>query len=251
MSTPDPFATLARFYDPMMAHVDYGRWVRIARTLTGHLPPGFRHADVGCGTGILLEQLRAEGWQSIGVDISFSMLQQGRRAQTICGDMRALPLGPHFDLVTCLFDSVNFVLEEDGLRAAMAEFARVLLPGGLLYFDVVTERMVLKHFVGPEWSEEHDGFTTVWYTHYDRHKRVAHTHVRVGTGSASVISECMHPLPVLKSAIQAAGLQLLACFDVEDHRPPSGKSCRVDFVAVKPPHALPLAFTRDLAQQLA
>lgn len=251
MTQGDTFASIARFYDPMMAHVDYGRWVRIARSISGHLLPGFRHLDVGCGTGVLLAQLRAAGWNSVGLDLSYAMLAQGRHAHTICGDMRALPLGPHFDLVTCLFDSVNFVVDEDELRTAFIEFARVLRPGGLLYFDVVTERMVLKHFIGPEWTEEHDGFTTVWYTHYDRPKRIAQTHVRVGMAPSSVIVERMHPIPVLKSAVQGAGLELLACFDVDDHRPPSGKSCRVDFIAVKLPHALPFAFTQDLARQLA
>ena len=250
MSYDDTFAGLARFYDPMMAHVDYSRWVRIARSITGHMEPGFRHLDVGCGTGVLLTMLRAAGWKSVGLDLSYAMLQVSHHPRTICGDMRALPVGPHFDCITCLFDSVNFVVDEDDLRATMAEFARALRPGGLLYFDVVTERMVLKHFVGPEWSEEHDGFTSVWYTHYDRPKRIAQTHVRVGTGQSSVIVERMHPLPVLKGALHAAGLELLACFDVEDHRPPTGKSCRVDFIAVKPPHALPYALTQDLARQL-
>ena len=246
----DTFAGLARFYDPIMAHVDYARWLRIAQMITGHMEPGFQHLDVGCGTGMLLAQLREAGWKSIGLDLSLAMLQQGRHARTVCGDMRALPVGTHFDLITSLFDSVNFVVDESELRATFVEFARVLRPGGLLYFDVVTERMVLKHFTGPEWSEDHDGFTTVWHTHYDRHKRIAQTHVRVGTGPASIIVERMHPLPVLKEAMHEAGLELLACFDVEEHRPPSGKSCRVDFIAVKPPHALPFALTQDLARQL-
>jgi SAM-dependent methyltransferase len=148
--------------------------------------------------------------------------------------MQYLPFGEQFSLITCLFDSVNFLIAQEELQRAFNEFARVLRPGGLLYFDVVTERMVLKHFVGPEWSEEHAGFETVWYTYYNKKSRVAQTHVRVGTGPSSVIVECMHPLPVLVACLERAGLEVLARFDVEGHRAASGRSCRVDFIAVKP-----------------
>lgn len=246
----DAFGQLARFYDPIMAHVDYGRWARIAGQLSAFLPPAPRHLDVACGTGTLLGHMRAAGWHSIGVDLSPAMLRQGKCARTACADMRRLPFTRHFDLITCLFDSLNFVVDESALQDTFHEFARVLQPGGLLYFDVVTERMVLKHFTGPEWREEHDGFETTWYTHYDKRTRVAQTHVRVGTGASSVIVERMHPLPQLAQCVAAAGLELLARFDVEEHRPATGKSCRVDFIAARPPHALPPGMVRDLPGHL-
>ena len=250
MSQDDAFADIARFYDPIMSHVDYGRWVRIARQLAAFLPDPPAHLDVGCGTGTFLGQMRGAGWPSVGIDLSQAMLRTGKRPRTACADMCRLPFGEQFDFVSSLFDSVNFVLDEAALQDAFFEFARVLRPGGILYFDVVTERMVLKHFAGPEWSEEHEGFESTWYTHYERKQRIAQTHVRVGTGMSSVIVERMHPLPVLGGCIERAGLQLLARFDVEGHRPASGKSCRVDFIAVKPPHEIPQAIIRDLPRQL-
>lgn len=250
MKNNDAFADIARFYDPLMEHVDYGRWARIARQLAAFLPDAPRHLDVACGTGTFLGQMRAVGWHSTGIDLSPAMLHTGRRPRTACATMCRLPFGEQFDFVSCLFDSVNFVTSEADLQDAFDEFARVLRPGGILYFDVVTERMVLKHFAGPEWSEEHDGFESTWYTHYDKKSRIAQTHVRMGTGPSSVIVERMHPLPVLTGCIERAGLHPLARFDVENHRPASGKSCRVDFVAVKPPHDIPAAIVRDLPQHL-
>lgn len=246
----DAFAGLARFYDPIMSHVDYARWERIARRLAEQLPAPLAHLDVACGTGVLLSRLRAAGWDSIGVDLSRAMLRNGKRPRTACADMRALPFPERFDLVTCLFDSVNFVVEEEGVQAACNEFARVLRPGGMLYFDVVTERMVLKHFTGPEWSEDHGEFRSTWHTHYDKKQRIAQTHVRIGSGASSIIVERMHPLPVLDACLARAGLQLLARFDAEDHRPATGKSCRVDFIAAKPPHTLPDRWVRALPKLL-
>ena len=40
--------------------------------------------------------------------------------------MCRLPFGQEFDFVSCLFDSVNFVLDEGDLQDAFNEFARVL-----------------------------------------------------------------------------------------------------------------------------
>jgi SAM-dependent methyltransferase len=250
VSADDAFANVARFYDPIMAHVDYGRWARIAYKLAEYVPPDTQHLDVACGTGVLLAHLRGAGWKSVGVDLSRAMLRQGKRAGTACADMRRLPFAERFGFITCLFDSVNFVTETDGLQQAFSEFARVLRPGGVLYFDVVTERMVLKHFVGPEWSEDFDGFQTSWYTHYDRKSRIAQTHVRAGTGPSSVIVERMHPLPVLGACLERAGLDLIARFDVEGHGVATGKSCRVDFIAAKPPHAFDGAILRELPKRL-
>ena len=151
----DAFVELARYYDPIMDHIDYDRWVLVTSelaTLVSSEP--LTHLDVACGTSVLLKRLAKCGWRSVGVDISFPMLRAGRRGlrkyrrPVVAGDMRALPLGCHFDVVTCLFDSVNFLLEQRHLDEGLEELARILLPGGILYFDIITERMVTEHYEG-------------------------------------------------------------------------------------------------------
>ena len=52
--------------------------------------------------------------------------------------MRALPWRGRFDLVTCLDDALNYLLEPADVRAAIAAMARALAPGGVLVFDVNT-----------------------------------------------------------------------------------------------------------------
>ena len=53
--------------------------------------------------------------------------------------MRRLPvLCERADLVTCLDDAVNYLLDPDELRAGLAGMRANLRPGGLLVFDVNT-----------------------------------------------------------------------------------------------------------------
>jgi len=243
MARKDAFRELAGYYDPIMEHVDYARWEHIAARLAEYLPAAFTHLDAGCGTGVLLAALGKRGWRSTGIDLSGGMLRAARkadRARHIAqADFRALPFGPRFDLVTCLFDSINFLTGDGDLELALAEFARTLRPGGILYFDVVTEEMVTQYFEGPEWSEEHAGFQTSWHTEYSRESQIAETTIRIGYSVHSVVRERVYAVEFIQSALANAGLQFLAHYDVENHRAPGPSTTRIDFIAAKPPTSIP------------
>ena len=166
MAAYDPFADIAPYYDTIMEHVNYGRWFRVTEALSTLLPPGFTHVDAACGTGVLIKRLRADGWRSFGVDLSFAMIRAGRKGPralpAATADLRALPLHGGADYVTCLFDSLNFLLEYEDVERAFGQIYGALAPQGLFYFDVVTERMVKDYFEGQEWIEQNGRFSTTW-----------------------------------------------------------------------------------------
>lgn len=239
MAPSDPFAELARHYDPLMSHVDYGRWFFIADALAALLPRGFRHVDAGCGTGVLLERTRRAGWRSSGVDLSPAMLRTARKMRgalpVAVADLRALPFdgGPH--LITCLFDSLNFLLEEEDVRRAFRSLAGALRPGGVLYFDVVTDRMMTEHFADQAWTEDTGGFRTTWDNHYDPATQTCTTRVKVGPQAESVTRERAYPLDWLAREVRAAGLETLGVFDAHSWKGASRRTVRADFVAARSP----------------
>lgn len=103
--------------------------------------------DVGCGTGTFVAYLRARGVDPVwGVDRSPGMLAQavaknaGNGARFLHQDLRALRLPYRVDLLTCLFDTLNYLLTPADLRIALAAFGRALPPGGHALFDVITPR---------------------------------------------------------------------------------------------------------------
>jgi ubiquinone/menaquinone biosynthesis C-methylase UbiE len=133
------YALLHHVYEPV-----WRRYLRttVARTLGPvELSGGERVLDVGCGTGLLLERLaeRGLGLELHGIDATPEMLGRarrrlGQRALLRLGSADRLPYpDATFDLVTS-----TSVLHLLGGRhdAALADWARVLSPGGRL---VVTD----------------------------------------------------------------------------------------------------------------
>jgi SAM-dependent methyltransferase len=92
------------------------------------------HLDVACGTGLTLGYFRKKGWTSVGVDASVPMLQLARGG--VAGDMRQLPFRRKFARVTCLYDSLNHLLEVDDLTAAFRSIRGVMDHDSLLLFDM-------------------------------------------------------------------------------------------------------------------
>lgn len=239
MGRRDDFAELARHYDPLMCHVDYDHWFSVAWELSSLLPRGFTHLDAGCGTGVLMEKALRAGWNSIGMDLSAAMLAEARKRHgplpCVRADLRALPFHNSVDFVTCLFDSLNFLLEERGVAGAIREIAEALKPGGVAYFDLVTERMMLEHFADQTWTEDNGGFTTTWINRYDPVRKICETTVRFNSGLESTTRERAYDMALAERAVREAGLVLLGAFDAEGWRKPGKRTARLDFVAAKAP----------------
>jgi malonyl-CoA O-methyltransferase len=90
--------------------------------------------DVGCGTGRYLRILRERGAATtVGLDLSPEMLSKARGLAPLArADLRALPVATaRFEVVTSGL-AIGHVAE---LAVAVAEMARVLVPGGLLLYS--------------------------------------------------------------------------------------------------------------------
>ncbi|NIA13360.1 MAG: methyltransferase domain-containing protein [Nitrospiraceae bacterium] len=237
MAYLDDFHEIARYYDRIMDHVDYDRWYSVATALTELLPPGFTHLDAACGTGKLLRSLREDGWRSVGVDLSLAMVRSARRQTpepiTALADLRRLPFHESVDYVTCLFDSINFLLTLDDIAQAFREVAGSLREGGLFYFDMVTQKMVTDHFDNQEWTEQTGRFATTWRSSFVRETGVAETEVRVTSGAGGVFLERVYRHEDIEAVLAASGLALLGAYDAHTLQTPRPKTVRIDYVAAK------------------
>lgn len=134
-----------------------GRWSRLvaAEFVRWLAPPsGRRWLDVGCGTGALTAALldRAEPARVTGVDASHGFVAHARdrvadaRAAFHVGDARALPLPDRSVDVVASGLTLNFVPDP---AAAVAEFARVVRPGGTVaayVWDYADGMALMRHF---------------------------------------------------------------------------------------------------------
>lgn len=133
--------------------------------LLGHLAPGSRVLDLGCGSGVpVAKRLAAAGHQVTGVDISEVQVQRARArvpdAEFVQADATALVYPPAtYDAVVSFYALIHIPLDEQlPLLGRVAEWLR---PGGL--------------FVGTAgrdaWSgSERDwlgGGAEMWWSHAD------------------------------------------------------------------------------------
>jgi SAM-dependent methyltransferase len=139
-----PFTALAAVYDAIMADVEYDHWADFVLTYArdGGLEGGLA-LDLACGTGGFTRELYRAGWRVQGLDGSQDMLAVARERLPAdiplsVGDLRTFDLGREFDLVTCVFDSLNNLLTPADLGAALARARAHLRPGGLLACDLNT-----------------------------------------------------------------------------------------------------------------
>jgi SAM-dependent methyltransferase len=246
-----------------------GQYLR--EVLIRHPVAGRRALDLACGTGTLALILADDGWEMVGLDRSLSMLVIARdraegfapgQIQFIEGDMRDLPTTDarqpttddepggrwsvvggqwSFDLVTCTYDSLNYLLTEEELARCFAGAAHALRPGGLFFADMNTH-----HFLEHDWPAvdvlERPGFIQVAQSHFEA-ANACSTMVLTGLAGDDARGyqrfdethiERAYPPEVIAALLARAGLGIEAAYDCFTFQPMYDLSQRIAWVARKP-----------------
>ncbi|MBI3119141.1 MAG: class I SAM-dependent methyltransferase [Candidatus Hydrogenedentes bacterium] len=221
----------------------WGLWGRMMWPLiAAHVPAaGLRRPqwlDLCCGGGTLLRLAAEHGYEVTGVDQSPFQLAHARlaapAAQLVEGDILRLNLGREFDVVTCVFDSLNYVLTARALNAVLQRVRRHLRAGGTFIFDLKTPA----GFSGETSSVYEYGEGRVQFDcAYDARKKLYQLQVR-GTvqrdGTSCSFEERhlqrAHSERVIAGALARNGFQFRT-FDAETQGPVHADARRVVYVA--------------------
>jgi ubiquinone/menaquinone biosynthesis C-methylase UbiE len=113
------------------------------------LLPGSRILDAPCGHGRIARRLAAAGMKVTGVDITpayLELAQDGPGDVTyVQGDVRRLPVDGPFDAIVCWLNSFGYYDDGD-CHQVLAEFHRVLRPGGAVAIDTMHHDGGVRHF---------------------------------------------------------------------------------------------------------
>ena len=231
----------------------------LSRLLPRHKFAGQSALDLACGTGTVALALAQQGLKVYAVDGSPGMIEQSRRrvAELVlsggagvgadvtlsCQDMRSFTLPEPVDLVTCFYDSLNYLLTPADLIQAFRQVRAALRPGGLLMVDANTP-VALTHIWGcdtyfgesPNVSiamqntyDPAQSIATLTITGFVRHgdlyERFQEEHVQRG-----------YQPPEVATALTTAGLRVLAQYECFSFDAPGPTSQRVLYVAQRPHH---------------
>jgi SAM-dependent methyltransferase len=269
-----PYQEYAPFYDgsgQIRFAILISQYLR--EVLARHPVAGRCALDLACGTGTLALMLADQGWDVVGLDRSAAMLEQARSKATnmqtpgrvlfVQGDMRELRIEEQilkienwtnpetsqffsdfnfqFDLVTCVYDSLNYLLDQRELSACFEAVARYLAPGGLFVADMNT-----RYFLAHDWGTceviELPGFVQVAQSYFDAPSDCS-TMVLTGfagddergyTRFDETHVERAYAPEVIESALRAAEFDLEAVYDCFTFQQVSDHSQRIAWVARKP-----------------
>lgn len=157
------YTDFAKFYDQIMG--DRSSVIeRIRGYVRGYLPDARTLLELGCGTGAVLAGL-ADGLQVTGLDLSPEMLAAA--AATLPGvrlvraDITEFSLGTRFDVVICVFDTLNHLPSFDAWQAMFRLVDAHLADGGLFIFDVNTIGRLRRLAAAPVYVEDFGPHTLI------------------------------------------------------------------------------------------
>jgi SAM-dependent methyltransferase len=223
----EAYERLAPYYDELTREHDYDGWTR-------HLEEGaFRFGvsgrrlfDAACGTGKSFVPFLERGYAVTGCDISAAMVARARAkapaAELFVADIRALEPVGSFDLVTCLDDSLNYLIDDGDLEAALGSLAPSLAPDGVLVFDVNTLSTYRTTFACDMTLDGPDAFLA-WRGRCEGDEEpgcvaelVIEAFAETGGGTYERITtrhlQRHHPRERVESALAAAGLRAVGVF---------------------------------------
>ena len=170
------YRDFAYVYDELMKDVDYDAWVDFIEKVfqTYQVRPA-RIVDLACGTGNITSRLASRGYMLTGVDISNEMLgiareksrKQGLFLQYINQDIRELQLHGLVDVIVCMCDGVNYILDDTDLKQVFERVYQYLRPGGLFLFDISSHYKLSEILANNLMAETEGDVNLVWFNNFD------------------------------------------------------------------------------------
>jgi len=182
------FQKLATVYDELMGSIFYDKMLPYFEVLRRkYRIEGKKMLELACGTGTCSIYFAKRGYNVKGLDISAPMLEIARKRASrekvdiefVEAAMQDFNLDETFDIVVCLFDSMNYILNKEELESCFNKTCKVLRKGGYFLFDINTI-----HGLREGWDNKveiraiRDG-SSVWEMRWDEKNKIAYLTVSV------------------------------------------------------------------------
>ena len=242
------YNALAASYDRLTNDVDYSAIVDFYWEILDREGLQPRSAvDLACGTGSVALLLAQRGLQVTGVDMSEEMLCMAfqkamdveNRPTFACQLLQNLRLPKGVDLAVSALDGLDYILNPDDCKQAIARVYKALNPGGCFIFDVNTPEK-LRAMDGQIFLDEDDDVYCVWRGEFDRQTNICTYWMdlfqRTGNHwqrNYEEHREYAYSIEQIKSYLKAAGFTSIAVYADRKLTPPQPGEQRIYFKARK------------------
>jgi 2-polyprenyl-3-methyl-5-hydroxy-6-metoxy-1,4-benzoquinol methylase len=232
------YKRLSRVYDPGWSGFALKYTDLVTSILEERGLKSARILDLACGTGTLAVNLAKLGHTVHGIDISPEMIEIARaKSAGLSGvsfeiqNMADLHVKGKFDLVTCGFDSINYLNVED-LRTMFEGVSKALRNSGIFLFDSITHHFCLNHDKYHHTGRPGGEFL-IQETSYNPTRQEFTAQFTFPDGVEEV--HCQHPydLADLEPLLSEAGLKLIDHFAGFEKRPDDSQTDRLFCIAEK------------------
>jgi len=185
-------------YDGFAPIYQRGQYLRFSQLLAESVIPeylselafeGMDLLDIACGEGSFAVAMSKLGYKVTGIDQSPQMITLARARSEMekvsvdfqIEDMRSFDSYGSFDLVTCFFDSLNYMLTIKDLQDVYKHVYQALRPGGYFIFDMNTIHGLVVEWMREETyiQNEADDFLEIHRHSYDYENQIATVEITI------------------------------------------------------------------------
>lgn len=179
----ETYTNFAYVYDIMMGAVPYDEWAEYVKMLLEKedIRSGSRIVELGCGTGAFTLQMCNLGYKMTGIDLSPDMLSVARDkfektdfADTVFSeqDMQEFTLPEKVDALVCVCDSINYIMDKEGLEKVFRCAEQSLKSNGVFIVDLKTKHFYENVLAYNTMAENFPTCSYIWDNYYHEEERV-------------------------------------------------------------------------------
>lgn len=162
------YKRFAYFYDEVTSELEYDLWLEF---IEPYLKKNDKVLDLACGSGTFATMLKLAGYNSYGLDLSEEIIEIANEKRKInhldipfyVMDMTTFRLDEKFDMITCFFDSVNFLDNKSKIKKMLDMVYKHLNNDGYFIFDIASKTL-FNEYDKNEIHKDYETFYLDWVT---------------------------------------------------------------------------------------
>jgi len=247
MKKNQPYDKLSLIYDKLMSHVNYKNWADYIVKLFQYSDIKINSIiDISCGTGSLLTNFINRKYFFCGSDISLPMIcRAGPKFDKnvfMVSDVKRMSVKSNrFDAVIFLYDSLNYMQNENQINSLFKEVNRILVKGGIFIFDIITDLLCKTHYQNFEEQENWNDSGYLRHSFYNNTSQIQHNDFRINIGNNIYFESHMQrvfPESKIDEYLNYNNFDLAARLDDFTFSASNEDSERIHYVCIKKLNAL-------------